>query len=167
MSCVVVPQWHHSPRPLGAKPHQLLHRGEYGMADDVDLRLQPRHVDLLDAAVTVDFLRRLLGNDSQARLYAGQRSFDVEVILNAAFIGEDRAHGRVAEGVAEQGGVDDGGGHRILRLVVAENYSRPEYNSPPSFLSGISWDLFGRGIGPRRAANCTGGKTAAIGGESR
>jgi hypothetical protein len=113
----------------GAKPYQLLHHGKHGMADGIDLLLQSHHVNLLDQAVTADFFRRLLGNDSQARLHAGKRPLDVEIVLNAAFIGKNGAHGRAAEEIAKEGGVDDGGRHVCSSLKFVSRGFRPGYDA--------------------------------------
>ena len=50
MSWVVAPQWHHSPRPVGAQADDLLHHAEDRIADALGLLLEAAEVDVLDPA---------------------------------------------------------------------------------------------------------------------
>ena len=58
MSCVVAPQWHHSPSPSRAEIDDLLHDAEDRIADALGLLLQPGEIDVLDPALGARSLAR-------------------------------------------------------------------------------------------------------------
>ena len=78
-----------------------------GIADPLRLLAQLRHIDLVDGAVLDDLVGGFLGNDFQSGLNAGQRRFDIQVLLSAVLIRPHGAHGVGAEDIAEDGGVHD------------------------------------------------------------
>ena len=57
MSCVVAPQWHHSPRPSSHSADDLLHHAEDRIADALGLLLEPGEIDVLDPALALDLAR--------------------------------------------------------------------------------------------------------------
>ncbi len=111
MSCVVAPQWHHSPRPPLQSFDQLRHHRQHRVADALGLLLQLLDVELVELALLEDFLARLLRDDAEPGLRAGQPGLEVEILLDAVAVRPHLPHGLGAENVAEDGGVDGAGGH--------------------------------------------------------
>ena len=91
MSCVVAPQWHHSPSPSSQRSDDLLHHAEDRIADALGLLLELGEVDVLDPALALDLARGLLGDDAEAALRPRQRRLDLQVIAGAALVGENLA----------------------------------------------------------------------------
>ena len=87
----------------------VVHHGNDGVANLLGFGFQFGPVDGAELAVLHDLIGRLLRNDAQLALYFGQCAFDVQVFGRAVLVRPDVAHGRVAEHVAENFGVDDGG----------------------------------------------------------
>src|SRR5262249_26514637 len=99
---------------VGTEADDLLHHPEDRLADALGLLLEARKLAVLDPAAAHDLLRRLLGNDPEARLRARQRRLDLEVVAGPRLVGEDLAHLRAAEDVAEDFRIERGRGHRCL-----------------------------------------------------
>ncbi len=81
-----------------------------GVADIVGLVAQKVEVERLEAAARGDLVRGLGRDDAAGRLGPGEGDLDLDEALDQGMVGEDRAHRRGAERVAEQERVDDGGG---------------------------------------------------------
>ncbi len=58
-----------------------------------------------------DFVARILRDDAEASLGAGQRCFDVEIFLDAAFVRENTSHLLGGKYVAKNTGAHADGGH--------------------------------------------------------
>jgi hypothetical protein len=97
---------------LAAHRHELVHQRQDRVADDVGLLAHVVEVDALDSRFAGDGGGRLGRDHADARLGLGQRDLDVDVALHERAVGKHLAHRLGAEGVAEQGGIDDGAGRR-------------------------------------------------------
>ena len=86
---------------VAAQRDELLHHRQHRIADPLGLRLELGEIVFLGIAVPADFLRSLLRNDAEARLGARQRRLDVEIFLDAVFVGEDPPHRLGGKDVAE------------------------------------------------------------------
>ena len=90
---------------------ELVHEADDGIADEVGLGLELGEVDGIGARQPPDGLRRLLGDHADAGLGGGQRHLDLDVARDRRLVAEHFAHGRRAEGIAEDVGIEDRGGH--------------------------------------------------------
>jgi hypothetical protein len=81
------------------------------IADKIGLGLQLRHIEAGCVSFLADRLSGVLWDQADARLGSGQRHFDCYVARDGTLVREYLAHGRRAEHVAKDGGVEDSGGH--------------------------------------------------------
>jgi len=58
-----------------------------------------------------DLVACILWNDTETRLCAGQRRLDVEIFLDAIFVGKGAAHRFSGKNIAEDAGTHSNGGH--------------------------------------------------------
>jgi hypothetical protein len=106
---------------------QLVHQRQDRVADDVGFLAHVVEVDAVQSRLPRNHVGRFGRDDAAARFGAGQCHLDLDVASDQRAVGEDLAHGRGAEGIAEQDGIDDGAGalgeraggigHKGLRYV--------------------------------------------------
>ena len=89
--------------------HHLVHQRQDRIADDIGLLAQQIEIQRRDVGPLRDLVRGLRRNHAAARLGLRQRDLDLGVAGDQAEIRKHLAHGRRAEGVAEQDGIEDGG----------------------------------------------------------
>src|ERR1700694_3344330 len=73
------------------------------------------------------FFTRILRDDPEPRLDAGQRRLDVEICLDAIFVGKNAAHRRGGKDVAEYAGTHSNGAHFSAFQGVAGRIERLRY----------------------------------------
>jgi hypothetical protein len=95
---------------LAALLHHLMHQRQDRIADDIGLAAQFLEIERGCVGPLRNRLRRILRNHAAARLGPGQRDLDLDITGDQARVGKHLAHGRRAEGVAKQNGIEDGGG---------------------------------------------------------
>jgi hypothetical protein len=86
----------------------LVHHGNDRVANLLGLGFEFGPVDLAEFAVFDDLFGGFFGDDAELALDLGQRAFDVEVFGGTVLVAPNVAHGRVAEHVAEDLGINDG-----------------------------------------------------------
>jgi len=74
------------PQIIRAGDHQLLHHWQDGIADQLRLALELRHVDDVEGALGSNFIGSSLRDESQASLHARQCCLDVEVALHSMLV---------------------------------------------------------------------------------
>src|ERR1700731_1475078 len=74
-----------------------------------------------------DFVARILRDDPEPSLDAGERRLDVEICLDAIFVGENAAHRRGGKDVAEYAGTHSNGAHFSAFQGVAGRIERLRY----------------------------------------
>ena len=87
----------------------LLHQRQDRIADDIGLTAQQIEIERGNIGASRDRLRRLRRDHPASRLRLRERDFDLGIARDQAKIGKHLAHGRRAEGIAEQDGIKDGG----------------------------------------------------------
>ena len=97
---------------LAALLGELVHDADDGVADEIGLGLQLGDVDGVRARQPLDGRGGVLGDDADAGLRGRQRHLDLDVARDRRSIAEDRAHGRRAERIAEDVGIENRGGHQ-------------------------------------------------------
>ncbi len=98
---------------LAALLHQLVHDRQDRIADEVGLATQQLDIEFGGVGAPGDLVGGGLRNDADPRLGLGERDLDLDIARDQRGVGEDVAHRRGAEGVAEQKRVENGGsGHR-------------------------------------------------------
>jgi hypothetical protein len=90
---------------------ELMHDADDRVADEVGFGLELFHVDGIGARQLFDHPGSVLWDDADARLGGCQRHLDLYVATDHRLVAEDAPHGGCAEGIAEDGGIEDGGGH--------------------------------------------------------
>src|SRR5262245_11506281 len=121
---------------VGAEIDDLLNDAEDRIADALGLLLEAGEVDVLDPALPHDLTRGLLRNDAEARLCAGERGLDLEVVAGPPLVGEDRPHLRRAEDVAEDRGIERRRRHALsprIRRPCARAPARRDARAPPRY----------------------------------
>jgi len=103
--------------------------GRYLSDEIVEVLLEASEVDVLDPALAHDLLRGLLGDDAEASLRLRQRRLDLEVVADPCLVGENLAHLRGAENVAEDDGIECRGGHGSLQ-IISTGVGRVPFNPP-------------------------------------
>ena len=93
---------------------ELMHDADDRVADEIGLRLELREVDGIRARGALDRIGCVLRDDAGFGLGNREGHFDLDVFRHHRCIGEHRAHGRRAEGVAENARVENGGRHGAL-----------------------------------------------------
>ena len=73
-----------------------------------------------------DRLGRLLGDHAGAGLGGGERHLHLHVAAHRRLVGEDRAHGRRAEGVAEDRRIEGGGRHGAPWALTRRSQNDPD-----------------------------------------
>jgi hypothetical protein len=101
---------------LAALFHELMHERQDRVADDVGLLAQDVEIQGRYIAFRRNFLGRLGGDDTAARLRTRQRDLHLDVARDEGVVGKDLAHAWGAEGVTEQDRVENGRGGRDNRL---------------------------------------------------
>jgi hypothetical protein len=97
---------------LAALPGELMHQRQDRIADDIGLAAQQVEIERRDIGPFRDRLRRLRRDHAAARLGFRQRDLHLGIARYQADVGEHFAHGRRAEGIAKQDGVENGGRSR-------------------------------------------------------
>ena len=100
----------HETAGIAALLGHLVHQRQDGIADIVGLVTQEIEVEGRDVSALGDGLGRINGNDAAFRLRFRQRDLDLGIAADEGIVGKHLAHGRRAEGIAEQKRVEDGGG---------------------------------------------------------
>ena len=68
--------------------------------------LEASEIDVLDAALAHDLVRRFFRDDAETCLRARERGFDLEIIAGPRFVGKHLAHLSRAEDVAKDRGIE-------------------------------------------------------------
>ena len=92
--------------------HHLVHQRQDRIADDIGLLAKQVEIQRRDVGPLGDLFGRLCRNHAAACLGFCQRDLDLGVARDQAEIRKHLAHGRRSERVAEQDGIEDGGGGR-------------------------------------------------------
>ena len=71
---------------IRAGGHELLHHSQDGIADQLRLGLELRHVDEVEGAFGSNFVGGRLWDEAQASLHARQCCLDVEVALHSMLV---------------------------------------------------------------------------------
>ena len=95
---------------LAALLRHLMHQRQDRIADIVGLLAQEIEIERRNVGMRRDRFGRISGNDAAFRLGLRQRDLDLDVAADQRVVGKHLAHARCTEGVAEQDGVDNGGG---------------------------------------------------------
>ena len=90
----------------------LMDQRQDRVADDIGLAAQQIEIERRDVGTLGDFRRGFRRDHAAARLGFCKCDLDLDVARDQAEIRKHLAHGRRAEGVAEQDGIEDGGGGR-------------------------------------------------------
>ncbi len=99
---MVAPQCTNWPEKAFASLDQLLDERNHRRADDLGPLAQQFQIDMLDFRLRGNLVSRRGGNDSEARLDAGQgRCFDIEIDGDAGLIEENPAHRLGAEEISQ------------------------------------------------------------------
>ena len=93
--------------PVLAQFHKLLDDGQHRIADPLGGFLEFRHVDFVGRTMADDFVSRILRNDAELGLRAGQRGLEIEIFLHAVLVREHIPHCRRGENVAEHRRIED------------------------------------------------------------
>ncbi len=117
---------------IGANRLQGAQRRHQGMIDLANARGDHLEVHVLDLGLAGNLVGCGLRNDAELGLGEGKRGFEVEPLLNAVLVVEDRAERLRAPHMLEQNGIEDTGGHAGHFTMLEKSILCPIMAGPAS-----------------------------------